>query len=130
MENQQSENQTPNMDMPTPEQIAAAKMQRAAMIAHYKEEMAGMKIEAAYNELSLRIEKARFDTWQYRIRFDQMMAPPPNHQQDLDKKEEGTDKLSPEANNLVKATTANLDNGEKGNTIPLTTTVNTEQTQN
>jgi len=130
MENQQSENQAPDMDMPTPEQIAAAKMQRAAMIAHYKEEMANMKIEAAYNELSLRIEKARFETWQYRIRFDQMMAPPPNHQQDLDKKEEGTDKLSPEANNLVKATTANLDNGEKGNTIPLTTTVNTEQTQN
>jgi len=130
MENQQSENQAPDMDMPTPEQIAAAKMQRAAMIAHYKEEMANMKIEAAYNELSLRIEKARFETWQYRIRFDQMMAPPPNHQQDLDKKDEGTDKLSPEANNLVKATTANLDNGEKGNTIPLTTTVNTEQTQN
>lgn len=68
---------TAGMDMPTPEQIAAMKLQRAAMIQSYKEELKNLEIEVKYHELQERVEKARFNTWQWRIRFDQMMAPPP-----------------------------------------------------
>jgi hypothetical protein len=72
--------QAPQMEMPTAEQIAAHKLHRANMIKSYREELSDLKVEAAYFELQVRIEKARFETWQWRIRFDQMMAPPPEAQ--------------------------------------------------
>lgn len=126
MENQQSEAQQP--EMPTPEQIALREAQRTAMIAFYKKDIPSMKIEAEYNELQERIEKARYNTWQWRIRFDQMMAPPPKTgEEGQEKIDQGIDKLSSEQNNLVKAA---ADTIEKGNVIPLNGTAKTEESKN
>lgn len=127
-ENQQSQEEQMKaamMDMPTAEQIAAAKLQRAAMIAHYKEDMKNLEVEAKYNELQERVEKARFQTWQWRIRFDQMMAPPPN-QTGAD---QGMDKASPEANQAFKAAVDTVDNTDKGNVVPLTAVTSEAKTE-
>ena len=125
MENQQSQDQAPNMEMPTPEQIAIREAQRKAMIEFYKKDLPNMKIEAAYNELQLRIEKARFETWQWRIRFDQMMAPPPDQNEGKD--QQGTDKMSPEANATFQAAVDTTKKEDTGNVIPLNTVTKTEE---
>ncbi len=88
-ENQQNQNQNQNgsdtqIPMPTPEQLAARDKQRVEMREHYKKEIQVLKVEAEYNELQERIEKARYNAWQWRIRFEQMMAPDPNADQGKD----------------------------------------------
>lgn len=122
--NEETKNQQmPEIDMPTPEQIAAREAQRTAMVAFYKKDLPGLKIEAEYNELQERIEKARFQTWQWRIRFDQMMHPTPPEGQDQGK--DILEKMTPEANQAFKAA-ADVDNTNKGNVVPLTTSVTSE----
>lgn len=123
--NEETQNQqAPQMEMPTPEQIQIREAQRKAMIEFYRNDLKNLKVEAEYNELQERIEKARYNTWQWRLRFDQMMAPPPNQEEGVNKGEENKEVISP-----LKPVVDSTDNKDTTNVVAMNTIAKEEKVE-
>jgi len=77
--------------------------------AFYEEEIPFLKLRAEYEELVTRIETARFDRTVQSLQMAQMMAPPPEMQEQMRKQEEAKTQKNPETSkskdkrNLKKA---------------------------
>ena len=63
--------------------------------AFYEEEIPFLKLRAEYEELVTRIETARFDRTVQQVQMAQMMAPPPEMQEQMRKQEEAETQKNP-----------------------------------
>jgi|19_taG_2_1085344.scaffolds.fasta_scaffold58793_2 hypothetical protein len=83
------ENQEPQMS------VEEMKQRRDEITAYYQEEIPHLKIKADYEELINRIEKARFERTMQQLQMAQIMAPPPEDENNKSGTDFDIDKMTP-----------------------------------